>query len=77
MKFAQFMSSPTGRGIRIVAGLALIVVGALLVFSFNNPITGIILVVVGLVPFLAGLMDICLFAPLFGAPFSGTKARAH
>lgn len=24
-----------------------------------------------------GLLNVCLFAPFFGAPFSGAKARAH
>jgi hypothetical protein len=37
---------------------------------------GTILAVVGLVPLLAGLVDFCLFAPLFGSPLSGPKIRA-
>ena len=68
MGFAKFMSSWAGRLIRIVAGLALIVVG-LVVMGANT--TGIILAVVGAVPLIAGLFNFCLFAPLFGGPFLG------
>jgi hypothetical protein len=45
-------------------------------FVANNTVVGIILIVVGLVPLLAGLFDYCVFAPLFGNPFSGKKTRA-
>jgi hypothetical protein len=68
----RFLASGTGRIVRIVAGLALIVVG---LFVSNNA-TGIVIMVVGLVPLLAGIFDFCVFAPLFGAPFSGPKIRA-
>jgi hypothetical protein len=65
MGFARFMSSTAGRLIRIVAGLALIIVGVLLV----GGTLGTILAVVGLVPLLAGIVNVCVFAPLFGGPF--------
>jgi hypothetical protein len=68
MGFARFMSSTAGRALRVVAGLALIVIGLA---------TGTWwLAVVGLVPLLAGALDVCLFAPLFKAPFSGKSLRA-
>ncbi|HEC22205.1 MAG TPA: DUF2892 domain-containing protein [Chloroflexi bacterium] len=67
MGFVRFMSSTTGRILRIVAGLALIAVGLLVVGGTG----GIILAVVGLVPLAAGLFGFCLFAPLFGASFKG------
>lgn len=73
MGFAQFMSSGLGRALRIVAGIALIAVGLGLVGGTG----GIVLAVVGLVPLLAGAFDVCLFAPLFGAPLKGVDARAH
>lgn len=72
MSFAKFMASPTGRGLRIVAGIALIVIG-LVVMGAST--WGIVLAIVGLVPLLAGLFDVCVFAPLFGGPFSGRAAR--
>jgi len=66
------MSSTAGRITRAVAGIALIVVGLLVVHGTG----GIILAVVGLLPLAAGAFDFCVFAPLFGAPFAGSKARA-
>jgi len=71
MSFARFMSSLTGRIIRIVAGIALIVVGLLVVTGT----WGIVLAVVGAVPLVAGIGDFCVFAPLFGGPFLGKDAR--
>ena len=76
MGFAAFMSSPTGRIVRVVAGLALIGGGLALVFSATNVVLGVVLAVVGLVPLFAGALDFCVFAPLFGAPLSGAKVRA-
>jgi hypothetical protein len=71
--FVKFMASPAGRITRIVAGIVLIALGF---FVVNNTVVGAILIVVGLVPLLAGLFDFCVFAPLFGAPMSGPKIRA-
>ena len=65
MGFARFMSSIYGRLLRIVAGIALIVVGLAAVHGT----WGIILAIVGLVVFAAGAFNFCIFAPLFGGPF--------
>jgi hypothetical protein len=73
MGFAQFMASGLGRGLRIVAGIILIAVGLAVVGGTG----GIVLAVVGLVPLLAGVFDVCLLAPLFGAPLKGTDVRAR
>ena len=70
--FVKFMASTAGRITRIVAGIALIAVGLLVVQGTG----GIIMAVVGLVPLVAGMFDFCVFAPLFGAPLSGPKIRA-
>lgn len=67
MAFAKFMASPSGRALRIIAGLVLIVLGLFIITG----IAGWIVAVVGLLPLAAGAFDFCLFAPLFGAPFSG------
>jgi ABC-type protease/lipase transport system fused ATPase/permease subunit len=77
MAFASSMSSATGRVLRILVGLALIGWGAFLSVTASTMTVGIILAVVGLLPLVAGLVDVCVFAPLFGAPFSGAKVRAH
>lgn len=71
MAFAQFMATPTGRGIRVVAGIILIALGLLVV----EGTAGIILVIVGILPVLAGLLNVCLVAPLIGAPFSGSQVN--
>jgi hypothetical protein len=65
MGFAHFMSSLFGRLLRIVAGIALIIVGLAVVHGA----VGIILAIVGLVVFAAGAFNFCIFAPLFGGPF--------
>ena len=65
MGFARFMSSLSGRMLRIVAGIALILIGILVVHGAG----GIILGIVGLVVAAAGLFNFCIFAPLFGGPF--------
>jgi hypothetical protein len=69
--FAVFMASPTGRSIRVIAGLALMAWG----WSMHERTTGIILMVVGLVPLLAGVFNVCLIAPIIGVPFAGKDAR--
>jgi hypothetical protein len=70
--FIAFMASPTGRIVRILAGLALILLGWLVL----GGTVGIIVAVVGAVPLVAGLFDFCVFAPLFGLPLSGPAIRA-
>jgi len=70
--FCTFMASAAGRVIRIVAGIALVALGLLVL----KDTVGIVLAIVGLVPLAAGLFDFCVFAPLFGCPMSGPKIRA-
>ncbi len=65
--FVGFMASTAGRVARIVAGVVLIVLGLV----GNAPVVAVI----GIVPILAGVLDFCLLAPLFGQPFSGPKIR--
>jgi uncharacterized membrane protein YecN with MAPEG domain len=57
--------------IRIVAGLALILIGLLAL----EGLAGWIVAIVGLVPLAAGVFDWCVFAPLFGLPFVGSRLR--
>lgn len=66
MAFVSFMSSTAGRLLRIVAGIALIVIGLA-----AGGTGGTILAVVGLVPLLAGIGNVCLFGPLLGADLKG------
>jgi hypothetical protein len=69
--FFRFLASLTGRVVRAVAGLVLIALGVWLVRGAG----GWILIVVGLVPLLAGVFDRCVFAPLFRLPFVGARLR--
>lgn len=71
--FVNFMASTTGRIARIVAGIALIALGLLVV----KDTAGIVVAVVGVLPLAAGVFDFCVFAPLFGRPLSGPKIRAN
>jgi len=70
MGFSKFMASTAGRAVRIIAGVALIVVGGILGGSWWA------LAVVGLVSLAGGALDICLFNVLFGQPLSGKAVRA-
>lgn len=70
--FVKFMASVSGRVIRVVVGAVLIVWG---IWGLGGAV-GVIVAIVGAVPFLAGLFDVCVFAPLFGNPFQGKAIRA-
>ena len=67
----RFLASPTGRVVRVVAGLIIIVIGVVAV----NETLGWVLVVIGAVPLVAGALDRCLLAPLFSLPLAGKKLR--
>jgi hypothetical protein len=70
-QFFRFIASPAGRGIRAVAGGVLIGVG----LGAVRGVAGWVLVIVGLVPLGAGVLDKCVFAPLFSLPFAGPSLR--
>jgi len=70
MGFSRFMASAAGRAVRILAGVALIVIGGVLGGGWWA------LAIVGLVPLAAGALDVCLFNVLFGQPLSGKAVRA-
>jgi hypothetical protein len=70
----KFLASRNGRIVRIVVGAVLVAWGFF--GNFNSAWAGVILMIVGLVPLLAGIFDVCVFAPLFGKPFNGNKLRA-
>jgi hypothetical protein len=67
----RFLASSWGRLTRIVAGLVLIAIGIWLAQGAGRWI----LIIVGLVPLLAGVFDLCVFAPLFRLPFVGPALR--
>jgi hypothetical protein len=67
--FAKFINTPAGRITRIVAGLALIGWG----YTQRAGLTGIILMVVGLIPLAAGVFNLCFISALLGGPISGAR----
>ena len=71
MGFARFMATGVGRGIRIVAGSVLIAVGLLHIRGGR----GALLALGGLIPLLAGTLDVCVLAPLLRVPFKGSDVR--
>lgn len=68
----SFMASTTGRIVRIVAGFGLIALG----FLGIGGVAGLVVAAIGLVPLIAGAVDVCVFAPLFSGPISGPEIRA-
>lgn len=71
--FARFVNSPAGRLARIVVGLALVGWG----FTERGSASGIVLMVVGLIPLAAGIFDWCLISALLGGPISGRSVRGQ
>lgn len=69
--FISFMASRNGRIVRVVVGAILVIWG----FFGLGGAGGVILGIVGLVPLLAGILDYCVFAPLFGNPIKGADIR--
>jgi hypothetical protein len=70
-RFAAWMATPAGRGVRVVAGVALIVIG----LGVVHGIGGVILALVGVVPILVGSLNRCLLAPILRTPFRGDDAQ--
>jgi hypothetical protein len=70
--FGQFMASPAGRVLRVVAGAVLVVWG---IWGLKGT-AGVVIAIIGLVPLGAGLFDVCVLSALFGGPFSGREIRA-
>jgi hypothetical protein len=67
----SFLASTAGRALRVVVGIALIAVALIYV----QGTWGVVLTIIGVLPLVAGLFDVCLFAPLFGLPFQGERIR--
>lgn len=70
MAFFKFMSTPTGRTLRAVAGIALLV-WAIIAGGWVW-----ILGALGALLLAAGTFDFCPLAALAGKPISGAKLRA-
>lgn len=66
MAVARFFATPTGRGLRIVVGLGLVV------WALYVPVLWW-LGVIGAIMAIAGAANVCGLAPLFGGPFNGRQ----
>lgn len=69
--FARFINSPAGRWTRIAAGVVLVALG----YTQRATGVGIVLMILGLVPLVAGSFDWCLISALLGGPISGAALR--
>ena len=67
----EYLASTGGRIARIILGMAIFALG----LFFVPGVPGIVVMALGFVPILAGVLDFCLFAPLFGKPFAGEQIR--
>jgi hypothetical protein len=72
MRFLEFMNTPTGRGIRIVGGLAL---GAAGLAMGGTP--GTALAVFAVLPIATGVVGVCPINPLFGQPMRACSVPAE
>lgn len=68
--FFRFIASPTGRVVRIAAGLTL---AATSLIGAKKP--NLLLLGISMVPLSAGLFDWCVMGPLAGKPFQGEELR--
>ncbi len=68
MGFARFMASPLGRGGRMAFGLVLIALG----IGVVGGRLGTAMAIAGLLPLGLGIVNGCIFAPLFNLPFKGS-----
>jgi hypothetical protein len=72
MKFLTFMASSSGRIVRGVAGAALIILGLTM-----KSTGGYVLALVGVLPLVTGIFDLCPPALLFRMPVSGKAICAR
>jgi len=69
--FSKFLNSPSGRILRLVAGIGFLVVG----YMYQDHALGVISMVWGVLPLSAGAFDICYISAALGGPLSGKKIR--
>ena len=69
--FARFVNSSAGRITRLGVGIVLIAWG----LTQLGTAMGIVLIIIGLIPLIAGAFDLCLISALLGGPISGKRIR--
>lgn len=68
--FVSFISSPAGRWLRVIVGLAMIAWG-----TREATVVGYIVAAIGLIPLAAGAFDVCVLGKIFGGYYNGGKMR--
>lgn len=74
MRFAQFMASGAGRGLRVAVGIIAIVAGIAVLAMKGSVILGVVLLAVGALFAVVGSINVCPLA-IYGGPFSGRKVN--
>lgn len=67
--FITFMQSLYGRLLRVILGVVLVALGVFLLQGF----WAAVLIIVGIVPLVAGLTGVTFIGPLFGYTLTGEK----
>jgi hypothetical protein len=71
--FARFINTSSGRVARVVVGAVLIAWG----YLWLDGTAGIVLIVVGLIPLVAGALNLCLISAMLGGPIRGDEVGAR
>ncbi len=71
LKFAKFMAKPLGQIIKVASGAAIIWWG----WTMGGT-AGTIVMVVGVIPVIGGVFNVCGIAPFIGVPFKGKDILA-
>ncbi len=68
---SKFLNSPAGRVFRLAAGITFLVVG----YLYRGHALGIASMAWGILPFSAGILDICYISAALRGPLSGARIR--
>jgi hypothetical protein len=68
--FAAFISSAAGRILRVLVGLVLIFLGIT-----HREGAGVVWIILGMIPFLAGALNLCFISAILGGPLCVTHNR--
>ena len=69
--FSRFLNSSSGRGFRVAAGVAFLVVG----YLYRTHPLGVLSMLWSIFPLTAGGLDVCYISAVLGGPFFGATIR--
>ncbi len=73
MKIVKLLTSPFGRGLRIVLGALVIAIGQFVI----GGTPGTLMSVIGIIPIAGGVFDFCIISAILGYGFSSPAACAR